>query len=131
MSGNVQPPVTDGIRNRGCRYNPHNAPRIERQQFIERQGAAMNIWRRFQLVRELEDLPSGLFAMFGRTSVRNNRDREAMSADGQVPSMDVEEGERVRWLGFQNLVNSLRLYPPAFPRKLRAKVRFFRNMPIH
>jgi hypothetical protein len=83
------------------------------------------------LVRELEDLPSWLMALFGGSSVRKNRDHEAMSADGQIPSMDVEEGEQVRGLGSQNLVSALRLCPPAFPRRLRAKVYFIRNVRIH
>ena len=89
----------------------------------------MNIRRRWRLVRELEDLPSRLAALFGRTSVGMTRNREAMSADSRVPSMDFEEGERWRSIGSQNLVSSLRLYSFAVPRRLRAKVRFFRMFP--
>jgi hypothetical protein len=80
------------------------------------------------VVRELEDLPRWLMALFGGPAVRKNRDREARSADRQGPSMNVEEGEPVRGLGSHNLVSALRLCPPAFPRRLRAKVYFIRNV---
>ena len=82
--------------------------------------------RRHRLV--IPVLASWLMALFGGPSVRKNRDREAMSADGQVPSMNVEEGDQVRGLGSHNLVSALRLCPPAFPRRLRAKVYFIRTV---
>jgi hypothetical protein len=88
----------------------------------------MNLGRRWQVVRELEDRLSWLLAWYGRTSVRRNGDREAMSAKGQVPPMEVEEGERVRWVGAHNLVHALRLCPYAVPRRLHATVRVIRNV---